>query len=283
MIVICIVLLVILCPTIYCLYLYLTKELTKKEVKNFLKLSLGSFDNELIKYLVNKEENLFNQLVINYLSNKSDELLEKLAEYLRNKHYMSRSSSFTRPALVIRALIIEIVFEQIKVNYDHGFVFDNQVFQNLEKNAPFVKRYCVIAKTNDNNYFTNVCAGSFDININQMILSGFNQFVEKVTKNGISNFDNIFFPDIAIVVFKRSNLKYNVDLKYCNYVRFMTLYNGEVYSLNNLLVKIPKFIAFDYELRSGEKVAIEGNFSKYFVKYSNSYLAFITLKSIKSL
>lgn len=262
-----------------CLYLWLTRNFSRNEVKNHLKLCLDSFIDDLKLYLIKTEGNTINNLILDYLEDKSTEKLMLVVDYLRNKHAMSRYSSLTQPAKVMKTLVIEIMEEQLKSNYDNGFYLSKETFDNLEKEAPFVKNFCLIARMNEERYYTDVCEGMFTGYLNSMILYSFDNLLRKVTKGTTLNYDDLIFPPTVVVLFSKAHVKYNFDLRTSNLDRFITLYNGKNYGLGSIVLNISKLFRFGYVLRTGAELKRKGTSSGFFTVYTNSFLSFMVLKS----
>lgn len=261
------------------IYAWLTKNISRNEYKKHLKLCLNAFAGELRPFLIRSKEKAINSLILDYLENQTNKKLLLIVDHLRNKYTISRYSSTTISANVMKRLIIEIMEEQLQLKYNNGIYFDKETFDNLENEAPFVKNFCLIARVNEDEFYTDACIGFFDFNLNSMILNGLNIFLYNVTRRNIQNYDDLIIPPTVIILFKSAYVRYNFDFSHINFDRFITLYNGQNYSLLSLILNIPRTFRFDYELRTGDVLRRKGTSTGFFSKYSYNFLSLMVLKA----
>ncbi|KCZ76840.1 hypothetical protein H311_02156 [Anncaliia algerae PRA109] len=245
--------------------LYLNRALPFKKVKKYLLLNIDALGNELSEKLFCEETKSLNFMLYQYLIRNDKDYLTKAVNYLRSRQYMSRYSSLTSPAVVMRALMKELIYEQLDIEYKSGFIFGSEIYEKIDTKAPFVKHYCVITKINEDRYYTDILVSSPLYDYDSTIRSGLDMHVILATKEGSFNSENINIPKkiVSLISMNRS-FKYSIRFSDLNQMR-VVLYNGKPYQASSMIMHDVGF------------------FSSHFKNFGGPYLDENDLQKIKKL
>ncbi|RVD92350.1 hypothetical protein TUBRATIS_11540 [Tubulinosema ratisbonensis] len=263
----------------YILKRLLRQKLTKEEVKEYLKFCLDSLKTELKQTLVKTEYVGLNNLLIQYFNRKDLIKLYKVVDYLRAKYSIQINKDFTPPGLIMYYLIREIVKEQLNLDYSSGFKFDSDTFYKLHKIAPFVKKYCVIVKLNDNTYFTDILIGKYKFNLLRSVLTSFDKFIN-MTDYKLTSKNNIILPKYVINLFKYCDKKYNIDFSLVNTQSFIILQDGNEYQLNKMVVLEKSYWFSEYKLKNESEIRSFCTLFNQRNLYDYGFCSFLVLKRI---
>ncbi|RVD90665.1 hypothetical protein TUBRATIS_29100 [Tubulinosema ratisbonensis] len=186
---------------VYIAYKMLTRRLTEKEVKKYLKINLSAISSDFKNYLLDSSESNCNSLLKNYLNDNSESNLTSLASFLKSKQNCWRNGDFTLPGSVMDDLIKQIISEQLNTPPKQKFTFDEETYQNLEKTAPFVKKFCFIIKL-DTNYEAVRFAAEHPTDLSFSFLDNTVCLVQNMKSKG-ADIQDFYYPDKIIMPFHK--------------------------------------------------------------------------------
>lgn len=254
---------------LFILYIYITRRLSYSAVKMYLTECIGSLGNELVNSLVESNDLNFNKNLIIYLRTKDTKTYDFLIDHLFSKYSLSKYSSLTHPAIVMRALLQEIISEQLNAKYEKGFFFSQDTFDNIKTNAPFLARYCLIAKMKDDLYFTDILKFYPNANINQVVRMSYNNFIEIVSIDKEIHYENLFFPEKLVILADRSINKYIFNFNCLSDFNFI-LHDGNTFTIRSLILKKINFFSSSYKMIGGNRI---GTFDLDIIKYDHSVMS----------
>lgn len=188
------------------LYRYFTKRLSTKEISEMLKICIYSLGDEFASKLVVSVQNEINSMISIYFREENEVDLVEIAKLLKKKYKPSRYSSVGAPAVVMRCLIREIISEQLKMEFDNGFIFSKEVFENMKYYSPFLNHYCIIAKISENSYFSDLLVASPSSDTQKMIYSSFGSLLQKKYKHAGKGIEQIYIPESPVFVSKSKKI-----------------------------------------------------------------------------
>lgn len=233
MILVYIFLLLVAIISLYIIYnKYFNKALKRSKVRKYLKLCISAIKENLRNTLIKTEQEGINNMLITYLSDKNESNLAIIIEYLILNCKIEENKVFSPPSTIMNLLLIKIIEEQLGISRNYGFLFDRKTFKNINKKAPFVKKYCVIVKLSEDSYFTDIITTEYKLPLlYKAVFDGFQRFENLICENGKFDLKKIFLPEYAIVIFKKSKMKYNIDFREYNIVFFITILEKYHYML----------------------------------------------------